>query len=223
MKITYFGHACFLVEGQGGPRIVLDPFDASIGYPVPSVSADVVVASHEHFDHANLAAVDDTSLALVGHAALGRHEFRGATFEGVATRHYDDPAAAARGENTMAVIGLDGLRVCHAGDLGHALDADTASRLGDIDILMVPVGGFYTLPVGKVDAVVGLLEPRVVVPMHYRTSAVTSGGLLQIATVDEYLSGKERVRRKPATIEVTAADLPEEREIWVMAHTAEEG
>jgi len=218
LRTTYFGHAFFLVEGEDGPAIAIDPFDESIGYRVPSVSADFVLASHDHFDHANVGAVQGNPKVLVGSAGLGHHELAGATVTGVATRHYDDPASAARGDNTVYVIERDGVRVCHLGDLGHALDDETLGQLGRIDILMAPVGGFYTLDVEKVDALVERLAPRVVIPMHYRTPAVSSPGIQQIATKDVYLRGKQNVREKPSTIAVGPGDLPAEREIWVMAY-----
>ena len=222
MKITYFGHAFFLLEGDHGPKIAIDPYDPSIGYPVPSITADYVLASHEHFDHAHLAAVGGGPKALVGAALRGRHELGAAVVQGFPSRHYDDPSGAARGENTVMVVELDGLRVCHLGDLGHVLDKSTADQLGQLDILMVPVGGFYTLDVAKVDPLVELLAPRVVIPMHYRTAAVTSPGILKIAAVDEFLRGKTNVVRKPSTIAVGPSDLPTQREIWVMAYASQE-
>jgi len=222
MKITYFGHAFFLLDGDEGPTIAIDPYDESIGYPMPSVTADYILASHEHFDHAHLAAVGGKPPALVGAALRGRHELGRAIVEGFPSRHYDDPSGAARGENTVMVVELDGLRVCHLGDLGHVLDQQTAVKLGRIDLLMVPVGGFYTLDVPKVDPLVELLAPRVVIPMHYRTAAVTSPGILKIAGVDEFLRGKTNVARRPSTITVAPSDLPAEREIWVMAYASAE-
>ena len=223
MRITYFGHAFFLLEGDGGPVIAVDPFDESVGYPVPSVRADLVLASHEHFDHANVAAIAGSPQALVGRAALGRHDMAGAAILGVGSKHYHDPAAAARGDNTVVVIELEGLRICHCGDLGHALDEHAATELGRVDLLMVPVGGFYTLPVEQVDLVVDRVAPRVVVPMHYRTAAVTSGGILKIEPKDTFLTGKDNVRHLPSTITVGPADLPAEREVWAMAYQGEPG
>jgi L-ascorbate metabolism protein UlaG (beta-lactamase superfamily) len=218
MRITYFGHAFFLLEGENGPAIAIDPFDASIGYSVPSVTADLVLASHEHFDHANVGAVQGKPRAIVGAAGVGRHELGGAAITGVAARHYGDPALAARGDNTVYLIELDGLRVCHTGDLGHALDDPALAQLGRVDILMVPVGGFFTLDVERVDDVVNRVAPKVVIPMHYRTPAVTSDVVFRIATKDAYLRGKKNVREQPSTIAVRPEDLPAQREIWVMAY-----
>jgi L-ascorbate metabolism protein UlaG (beta-lactamase superfamily) len=215
VKITYFGHAFFLLESDDGPAIALDPFDDSVGYRVPKVRADIVLASHEHFDHGNVAAVQGKPQALVGRKGVGDHTIAGVPIRGVATRHYDDPAGAARGENTMFVFELDGVRLCHVGDLGHPLDAKTAGQLGRVDLLMLPIGGFYTLDVGKVDSVVDRLTPRVVIPMHYRTPA---SRLDKIATKDTWLKGKVGVVEKPSTAQVDAGTLPATPEIWVMAY-----
>jgi len=220
MKITYYGHAFFVVEAEGGLAIAIDPFDESVGYAVPSVRADVVLASHEHFDHANVAAVEGSPKALVGAAGLGRHDLGGAVILGVPSKHYDDPAAAARGDNTVFVVELDGIRLCHCGDLGHTLGDEAVAQLGRVDILMVPVGGFYTLEVEQVDELVDRVAPRVVIPMHYRTAAVTSGAVLKIASKDRYLRGKRHARELPSSITLGPDSLPARREIWVMGYVA---
>ena len=217
LKITYYGHAFFLLESESGTAIAIDPFDDSIGYRVPSVAADVVLASHGHFDHANVGAIQGNPERLTGAEGVGRRELAGAAVTGVATKHYDDPASAARGENTVYLIELDGLRVCHLGDLGHVLDEAAVGKLGDVDILMAPVGGFFTLDVEKVDGLIDAIGPRVVIPMHYRT-ALSSGALSQIAPKDVYLTKKPNVLERPSTIAVTPEDLPEERQIWAMAY-----
>jgi len=218
VKITCYGHAFFVLEGERGPTLAIDPFDASVGYRVPSVTADIVLASHGHFDHANVDAIGGDPTVLVGAEGLGRHELKGAVVTGVPSKHYDDPASAARGDNTIYVIELDGLRVCHAGDLGHVLGKDAAAAIGAVDLLMVPVGGFFTIDARKADAVVDRLAPRIVIPMHYRVPGIMDEGKFPIATKDRFLRGKPRVREKGSTATVTSTDLPAEREIWVMAH-----
>jgi len=218
MKITYFGHAFFLIEGKSGPAIAIDPFDDSLGYTVPSVTADLVLASHGHFDHANVGAIQGNPKKIVGSAGLGVHEVPGAVVTGIATRHFDDPSGAARGDNTAYVIELDGLRVCHCGDLGHVLDEATVAQLGRVDILMVPVGGFYTLATEKVGGLVERIGPRIVIPMHYRTPTVTSEGLFKIAPKEAFLRGQTGVKEKPSTVSVEPEDLPAQRQIWVMAY-----
>ncbi|MFP4056164.1 MAG: MBL fold metallo-hydrolase [Candidatus Brocadiia bacterium] len=218
MKITYFGHAFFLVEGEDGPAIAIDPFDDSLGYQVPQVKADLVLASHEHFDHANLQAIQGQPKHLVGRAGEGDHEVCGVAIRGVPTKHFREAADSARGDNTVFVIALDGIRLCHLGDLGHALSKETVEQLGRVDILMVPIGGFYTLDVQRVDQVVESVDPRVVIPMHYRTPAATSPAVRKIEPAAVYLGGKDNVREKQAAVRVMPDDLPQEREIWKMRY-----
>ena len=182
MIITCLGHAEFLVELEDGTRIVIDPFDASCGYPVHSVKADVVLVSHGHHDHC---AVEN----VVGDPCVIDKAGMYDTAPGVRIRAvsawHDEVQGAKRGATLMFVIEADGLRVCHVGDLGHMPDEAQLAAVGAVDLLMLPVGGFYTIDAKTAAAVAEKMQARVILPMHYRTQYNADW---PIAPVDDFLA-----------------------------------
>ena len=180
MKLTYNGHACFTLEHRGF-RVVLDPFDDHVpGYPVPVQQAEAVYCSHGHGDHAYTQAI-----TLTG---TGENPF--AVTE-VATCH-DDCGGEKRGSNTVRVLEADGIRVCHLGDLGHMLTPAQLAAIGPVDLLLVPVGGFYTIGPETAQAVCQALGAKAVVPMHYRRGRQ---GFDVIADVEDFLALRTDVVR----------------------------
>ena len=166
MLIQHIGHAEFLITLESGFRIVTDPFDASVGYPIPSLESDGVLVSHHHHDHD---AVDQIggNPQVIDYAGL--HTFApDVKVTGILADH-DDVGGSKRGKTLLFLLEAEGLRVAHLGDLGCLLDADQLEALGQVDILMVPVGGFYTIDAETAFQVVEQLDPRVIIPMHYRT------------------------------------------------------
>ena len=166
MLFQHIGHAEFLITLESGFRIVTDPFDASVGYPVLSPEADGVLVSHHHHDHD---AVENVS----GHPQVidyaGIHTFApDIRVTGILADH-DDAGGTKRGKTLLFLLESEGLRVAHLGDLGCLLDADQLEALGSVDILMIPVGGFYTIDAKTAKEVVEQLDPRIILPMHYRT------------------------------------------------------
>ncbi len=210
MEIKWHGHACFEISGEDGKVVVTDPYDASIGYPVPDLRADVVTVSHEHYDHNNVAAVRGNPEVVRG---AGEHIAGGIRFFGVSTYH-DTAKGAERGMNTVFLFDIDGLRLCHLGDLGHVLEDNqlAAVREKDIDVLFIPVGGVYTIDARGASEVYAQLEPRITVPMHYKTPPLR----LNIEGVDAFLSGKERVRHESKLLIRSRDELPKEPEIVVL-------
>jgi len=209
MEIKWLGHACFEIISKDGKVIVTDPYDESIGYPVPEVTADVVTVSHEHYDHNNVAAVKGDPEVVRG---AGEHICKGMRFFGVETYH-DTSRGAERGENTVFLFDVDEIRLCHLGDLGHVLEASQLKsiRERDIDILFIPVGGVYTIDAKGANEVLEQLEPKIAVPMHYKTPPLR----LNIKKEDKFLKGKKRVRKEEKLL-LRKEDLPEELEIVVM-------
>jgi L-ascorbate metabolism protein UlaG (beta-lactamase superfamily) len=205
MRITWLGHASFLIE-SGQEKLVTDPFD-KIGLPFPSVKADVITSSHSHFDH--------NAVNLVGgnpRAFSGPGEFREGSFKitGITTYH-DESGGSQRGENTVYVIEAEELRVCHLGDLGHALTPDQAAAVGRIDILMIPVGGTYTIDARAASEVARALQPSVVLPMHFKIPGLS----LPISEVSEFTRLQENVR-KADSLEITSASLPGRTEVVLL-------
>jgi L-ascorbate metabolism protein UlaG (beta-lactamase superfamily) len=167
MDLTWLGHACFRMRGREGV-VLADPPDPKSGHAIPKTEAQVVTISHDHPGHASLRSVGGEPVVLRG---PGEYEVREVLVTGVSTFH-DDEKGATRGRNTVFAIRLDDLVVCHLGDLGHELSAADLERIGDVDIVLVPISGAdVNLPAAKAAEVVHQLEPRVVVPMSYDPEA----------------------------------------------------
>ena len=213
MKIRWLGHASFLITSDDGFRVITDPYTTGRGIEYGEIreSADAVVVSHGHGDHSNVGAVGGDPVVLNG---PGTRTAGGVAFEGVAC-HHDPEGGALRGPNTAYAFAVDGVRVSFLGDLGHPLTLDQAAAIGAVDVLLVPVGGTYTIDAGDADRVCDALRPRVVIPMHYKTDKCA----YPIGGVEAFLKGKPRVRRVGASeVEFTAATLPAEREVVVLEH-----
>ena len=189
MKIKYLGHASFIITSDTGVRIITDPYETSpdLTYGEITESAEVVTVSHGHFDHCNVAAVKGNPEVVRGAVA---REVKGIRFKAIPTYH-DDAGGRLRGSNTIFCFEMDGIRVCHLGDLGHLLDDRQVAEIGTVDILLIPVGGYYTIDARVASEVCNQLKPRIIIPMHYRTEK----GIPGIAGVDDFLRGKEGVNR----------------------------
>lgn len=169
MKLEYLGHACFKITLGSGLVWVTDPYDDSVGLARPGVSADVTTISHGHYDHNCVDALDGAGRVL---ASEGEYEVGGARFA-LIKRYHDDAQGAKRGPNLITVCEADGVRVCHAGDLGHQPDAELIAQLGGVDALLLPVGGTYTLDGEGAARAAKAIAPRIVIPMHYRVKGLT--------------------------------------------------
>lgn len=164
MKIQWLGHSCFLITNADGHTLLTDPFDGSLGYPVPKKKADIVTVSHNHFDHNHVAELPAGYLLVTKPSMFAKHGF---AVYGVNSYH-DDAEGEKRGGNIIYVIEADGVRVAHLGDLGHLPGPKQLTQLGRIDVLLTPVGGFYTIDPSQAHEIVRMMKPRVTVPMHYR-------------------------------------------------------
>ena len=168
MKIKWLGHSCFLITTDRGIRIVTDPFDETVGYPVPAVEADIVTRSHDHFDHNHVEAVRGDFQLING---VGSFYVSDVHITGIKTYH-DEVMGKKRGQNVVYVIEADDMRICHLGDLGHLLDDKTVDEIGPVDILLIPVGGTYTIDAETAVKVAAQLHPRLIIPMHYKTPVI---------------------------------------------------
>ncbi len=205
MRIRWYGQSAFLVEGE--KRVFLDPFGdpaplAARGIefryrPIEDVAADLLLVTHDHFDHNAVDAVGGEPSVL---RSPGRHESPVGEVVGVASEH-DAAAGTARGPNTIFVFSLDGLRICHLGDFGqHALRPEQREAIGEVDVLFLPVGGGPTVGGDEAAAVARELRPRLVVAMHYRTDAVN---FLEPpdAFIDAYGARVERLESSEADVD----------------------
>ncbi len=215
MKIQWLGHAAFLVETEGGVRIVMDPYesgsyDGAVAYGPIETTADIVTISHEqHEDHNCVEGIQGNPVVLKG---PGRETVKGVEIKRIHTYH-DESEGRERGENFVFCLQADGLTLCHLGDLGHLLTEDQEKEIGSPDVLLIPVGGTFTIGPEEASKIVERLRPRVVIPMHYKTPKCA----FPLAEVDAFLAGKDRVRREGgSTIEVRADSLPEATEVVVL-------
>ncbi len=210
VDIRWYGHACFKITASGGTVIVTDPFDGKdIGYPTPETDADVALVSHEHYDHNNVKVLGGSPSVIRG---VGEHSAKGIVFKGTATGH-DESGGAFRGSNTVFTFVVDSVKICHLGDLGHTLSDAQKGDIAPVDVLLIPVGGVFTIDADGADAVVGQLNPKVVIPMHYKTPVLT----IPVAPVDPFLKGKSNVKQHGKnTYSVNKDSLPSEQEVVVL-------
>ena len=209
MKIKYLAHAAFLITAENGTRILTDPYETSPGLKHSAIkeTADIVTVSHEHGDHNNVAAVKGNPKVV-----KASEEAKGISFKAVATAH-DDKGGSQRGKNIVFYFEIDGISICHAGDLGHELTADQVKAIGKVDVLMVPVGGFFTIDARTATKVCEQLKPRIIIPMHYKTDKLE----FPIAGVEDFIKGKNNVTRSnDSEIELKAGKLPDVAQIIVL-------
>jgi len=209
MKIKWLAHAAFLITSDSGTRIITDPYETTdaLMYGEIEESADIVLISHDHADHSNVAAVKGSPQVV-----RGTTEAKGIKIRGVPTAH-DTSGGSQRGRNTIFCFEVDGVNVCHAGDLGHILTDEQAAAIGKVDVLLIPVGGFFTIDARTADRVCEQLKPKVIIPMHYKTDKLD----FPIAGVDEFLKGKDNVTQLDTSeIEIKAGQLPPSAQIIVL-------
>lgn len=165
MLIRYYGHSMFQLESAQGYCIVTDPFDASVGYPMPEIKADALTVSHGHFDH-NYTACCPQARVL---NAAGQWSLAPGVNVRTVNSFHDDAQGQKRGKNLIFVYEIDGLRLCHLGDLGHELDAAALAAIGEVDLLMLPIGGTYTVDSKTAYKIAQAMGAKVLLPMHYKT------------------------------------------------------
>lgn len=209
MRIKWLGHSAFLITSEDGTRIITDPYETGHGLTYGSINetADIVTVSHDHGDHNNIAAVQGSPRVVRGTAEAG-----GIKFKGIPTAH-DDKGGSERGGNTILCFEVDGVSVGHMGDLGHRLSDAQLAEMGGIDVLLIPVGGHFTIDAGAASQVCDRLKPPVIIPMHYKND----GCHFPIAGVDEFIKGKGNVIRLDASeVEFKAGELPAGTRIMVL-------
>jgi len=211
MKVQWLGHAAFLITSEEGVRIITDPYapDERLTYGPVDETADIVTISHEHGDHNYVAAVKGNPEVV---RSPGRRQVKGIDIVGVSTFH-DARRGLERGINTVLRLTVDGINVCHLGDLGHLLGEAQAEELAPVDVLLIPVGGAYTIDATVAAQVCDLLNPRVVIPMHFRNPKCD----FPIADAEPFLRGCANVRRLDASeVELSKETLPASTETVVL-------
>ena len=182
MDITWLGHSCFVIKGKE-KTIITDPCHPSLGYSSCEPKADIVTLSHFHPGHSYIEGVANKPKQIKG---PGEYEIGGAFITGITTFH-DNQEGRIRGKNTIYVIEIDGINLCHLGDLGHQLPPQLIGELGAVDILFLPVGEISTIPVDIAVETVRQLNPHIVIPMHYKTEALVGN----LEPLDKFLKKME--------------------------------
>lgn len=212
MEITYFGHSSFRVRGKD-VYLVTDPFaDPDLGFKFPKVEADIVTVSHDHPDHNAAKMVGGNPFIISG---PGEYEVKGVSVFGINSFH-DAKLGEERGSNTIYVIEMDGLRICHLGDLGETLSDSQLEEINGVDILMVPVGGVWTLNPEQAVALVAAIEPSIILPMHFKVPGM-SGEMTKLATLQVFLKLTDQTNIIPVPKLVISKDgLVEEKRFIVL-------
>jgi L-ascorbate metabolism protein UlaG (beta-lactamase superfamily) len=207
MEITWYGHSCFRITERGKSSVVTDPYDSAIGYTPLSLKADIVTISHNKPGHAYIDAVREWQFAI---SRPGEYEIGGVFITGVAmiNRKVKDPAY-----NIVYTFDYGNLMVAHLGDLAHVPSQSDMDALGKVDVALVPVGGGGALSSAQAAEVIGMLEPALVVPMHFQTQH----SLLDLAPVDKFLTEMGVAHIEPQdTLKVTLGALPDQTQVVLL-------
>ncbi len=205
MIITWFGQSCFEIKDKkklDNISIVIDPFDESIGLKVPKIKADILIISHSHKDHANKKAIEGNPYVI---ETAGEYDIKSTMIQGIESFH-DENNGKDRGKNIIYRIEINGMSIVHLGDLGHILDSKQVEQLSNVDILLIPVGGKYTIDAKKATEIVSQIEPRIIIPMHYKIDNLN----LDIDNVDNFVKA---IGLKPTyedKLKIEKKDLPQE-------------
>lgn len=216
--LRYLGHSSFLLTSAGGTRVLMDPIPAGYGYEGPPLEGvDAVTISHEHRDHANAGLASGSPIIIRGLSdgdwAAVDHRIKDVAIRSVNTYH-DGQQGSQRGKNAVFIFDVDGMRVVHLGDLGHPLSREQVSAIKPVDVLLLPVGGSFTLEPAEANRVAQDLEARIVVPMHYKTGKLRPDW--PGVGVDEFLAGEEAETLEASVYTFTRDTLPQEKLILVL-------
>ncbi len=208
MILTWLGHSCFKLQDKIGPdgvTVVTDPFDKEVGLKLPNFEADIVTVSHDHHDHNNIGALRGNPFII---DCAGEYDKKNILVEGIDSYH-DDVQGTKLGRNLIFRLEVDDISIVHLGDLGQALDSAQLEKLAGIDILLIPVGGKYTLDAKKAVEVIAQIEPRIVIPMHYRTPD-SQKEQLELDDVEKFIKELGLTPSYEEKLKINKKDLPQE-------------
>ncbi|MEE9400962.1 MAG: MBL fold metallo-hydrolase [Dehalococcoidia bacterium] len=208
MEIVWLGHSCFRIRGKEA-TIVTDPFDRTLGYPVKKLTANIVTVSHPHPQHSFLEDVAGSPKVI---SRPGEYEIANVFINGIATFH-DADGGEHRGKNTVYLVQIEEVSICHLGDLGHVPTAEQIEQMSDTDILMVPVGGGATIGAAAAVEIISLLQPKLVIPMHFKTEVVK----MDLEPLEHFLKemGLKEVVTQPK-LNVSKSGLPADTSVVVL-------
>ena len=215
MQIIWHGQSCFQIISSQGKNshvnIVVDPFDEEIGLRLPKLEADIVLVTHQHHDHNNVKAVSGNPFLVSG---PGEYEVKEAFIQGISSFH-DALGGKERGNNTIYTIDVEDIKICHLGDLGQKeLTSEQVEKIGDVDILMIPVGGVYTISAKEAVKIMSQIEPNIIIPMHYQIPKLK----IKLEGLDKFLKtmGIKKIDASPK-LTIKKKDIsPEEAKIIIL-------
>jgi L-ascorbate metabolism protein UlaG (beta-lactamase superfamily) len=213
MNIKWFGQSCFMLTAENGTKIIMDPYHSILGYKLPEIDAKIVTISHDHSDHNNVGAVKG-NFVLIREPGVFLQE--GIDIKGVQTFH-DNVSGEKRGKNVVYNFRVDGLNVCHCGDLGHLLSIEQINQIGKVDILLLPIGGRAVLDASGAAEVMKQLNPEVVIPMHYRTKAMGILGFI-FGTVDQFIAVSKKEAKNYNVLAVNLSNIKDIQGIAVLQY-----
>lgn len=215
MIITWQGHSCFKMQDKIGPdgvTVVTDPFGKEFGLKVPSFEADIVTSSHDHDDHNNVSALRGNPFVI---NCAGEYDIKNVLIEGVDSFH-DEQEGAERGKNIIFRFEIEDISIVHLGDLGKVLDSAQLEKLAGTDVLLIPVGGKYTINAKQAVEVISQVEPRIIIPMHYKTDDLKIEGLDE---VDKFIKEMGITPTYEDKLKISKRDLPsEEMELVILKY-----
>ena len=218
VQLTWFGHSAFLITSPDGVRVLTDPYPGNLGYGSRTFVADIITVSHEHFDHNSVASADGDPEVLRGLAggdwAQVEKSLGDVTVYSLGGTYHDGNQGAKRGKNALFIIEAGGLRFLHLGDLGETPTAAVVEKAGRVDVLLIPVGGFFTIDAKEATRVAALFGARVVIPMHYKTKAISDWSISDESPFLEGQTGVKRIGSSQVTLD--PGNLPKLQEIWVL-------
>jgi len=207
MEIKYLGHSAFYIKSKNA-RVVFDPFDPSmVGLPLKKMEADVVCVSHDHNDHNFVDGVEGNPYVISG---PGEYEVKGVKVTGIPSFH-DDAGGKDRGRNSIYLVEVEDVFVCHLGDLGHKLTDNQLKGLEKVDVLLIPVGGFYTIDSKAANEVIAQIEPKMVIPMHFRPAKTSKPVFDKLGSLDDFLKEMGETPRYEKSLTVNKNDFVEEQ------------
>lgn len=211
MEILWYGHACFKLKGKTA-SVIIDSYNPeATGLKLPKdMEADVAIRTHEHADHSNIESVTGSPVRVSG---PGEYEVKGVAISGIPVFH-DKSEGGERGKNTVYNINMDGINIVHLGDLGHILTEENLNTIGACDILLVPVGGVYTITPEEATEVIAQLEPKIVIPMHYKIEGLK----YELSPIETFLKSYGAENVEPiAKLTITKDKLPEDTQVVVLS------
>lgn len=209
MEIYWLGYSCFRLKGKN-TTVITDPYPPELSYSLDKPAAHIVTVSHSHPGHSYTRAIAGDPRII---SSPGEYEIGGVLIIGLSTFH-DNEKGAVHGKNTVFAIEVDDVNICHLGDLGHPLTANQIEELGNVDVLLIPVGGKTTISASQAAALVRSLEPKVIIPMHYKTLNLT----VDLDPVDKFLKEMGVTEAVPQPkFSITRSSLPATPQVVVLS------